>query len=123
MSVPDTARCPRMAPKRGMAGAGGSPALARRIEAIQKMTHNPTPSAAQAPGCPHGAAPGPEYGPLRTHGRFGYRPITDVDTYRWPGGANLAVYLGFNIEHFAFGEGLGANLGPVAPQPDVLNSS
>ena len=87
------------------------------------MTHNPTPSAAQAPGGPHGAAPGPEYGPLRTHGRFGYRPITDVDTYRWPGGANLAVYLGFNIEHFAFGEGLGANLGPVAPQPDVLNYS
>ncbi|CAG9167758.1 polysaccharide deacetylase family protein [Cupriavidus pampae] len=65
----------------------------------------------------------PAFGPLRTHGRFPYRPITDVDRFRWPNGANLAVYLGFNIEHFAFGEGLGANLGPVSPQPDVLNYS
>ncbi|MFC7553011.1 polysaccharide deacetylase family protein [Pseudoroseomonas wenyumeiae] len=46
--------------------------------------------------------------------------------YRWPGGARLAVYLGLNLEHFAFGEGLGAELAPGAnggggPQPDVLN--
>jgi peptidoglycan/xylan/chitin deacetylase (PgdA/CDA1 family) len=61
--------------------------------------------------------------PLATHGRFRYRPITDADAFRWPGGAGLAVYLGFNIEHFAFGEGLGAALGPVSPQPDVLNYS
>ncbi|MFM0038712.1 polysaccharide deacetylase family protein [Paraburkholderia strydomiana] len=60
---------------------------------------------------------------LATHGRFAYRPITDSDAYRWPGGAGLAVYLGFNIEHFAFGEGLGAALGPLSPQPDVLNHS
>jgi peptidoglycan/xylan/chitin deacetylase (PgdA/CDA1 family) len=33
------------------------------------------------------------------------------------------VYIGFNIEHFAFGEGLGAGIGPVSPQPDVLNYS
>jgi peptidoglycan/xylan/chitin deacetylase (PgdA/CDA1 family) len=33
----------------------------------------------------------------------------------------LAVYLGFNIEHFAFGEGLGACIGPVSARPDVLN--
>ncbi|WP_454056516.1 polysaccharide deacetylase family protein [Cupriavidus sp. Marseille-Q8015] len=65
----------------------------------------------------------PTFGPLRTHGRFPYRPITDVDRFRWPNGAHLAVYLGFNIEHFAFAEGLGANLGPVSPQPDVLNYS
>jgi len=39
----------------------------------------------------------------------------------WPGEKRLAVYLGFNIEHFSFGEGLGANLGPVSKQPDVLN--
>ncbi|MGA7777280.1 MAG: polysaccharide deacetylase family protein [Paraburkholderia sp.] len=61
--------------------------------------------------------------PLAAHGRFPYRPITDADAFRWPGGAGLAVYLGFNIEHFAFGEGLGAALGPVSPQPDVLNYS
>jgi peptidoglycan/xylan/chitin deacetylase (PgdA/CDA1 family) len=67
---------------------------------------------------------GPVYtGPLPTHGRFSYLPITRRPRYRWPGGAGLAVYLGFNIEHFAFGEGLGANIGPASPQPDVLNYS
>ncbi len=85
------------------------------------MTLNPSPSAAvQAVA---GPTFGPAFGPLRHHGRFPYRPITDVDDFRWPSGARLAVYLGFNIEHFAFGEGLGANLGPVSPQPDVLNYS
>ncbi len=62
-------------------------------------------------------------GPLPTHGRFDYQPITRRSAYRWPNGAGLAVYLGFNIEHFAFGEGLGAGIGPVSPQPDVLNYS
>jgi peptidoglycan/xylan/chitin deacetylase (PgdA/CDA1 family) len=33
------------------------------------------------------------------------------------------VYLGFNLEHFAFGEGLGAAIGPPSPPPDVLNHS
>jgi peptidoglycan/xylan/chitin deacetylase (PgdA/CDA1 family) len=60
-------------------------------------------------------------GPLPDHGRFDYRPITRRPVYRWPGGAGLAVYLGFNLEHFAFGEGLGAGIGPASPQPDVLN--
>jgi peptidoglycan/xylan/chitin deacetylase (PgdA/CDA1 family) len=62
-------------------------------------------------------------GPLATHGRFSYRAITDTDTFSWPGDKRLAVYLGFNIEHFAFGGGLGAALGPVSPEPDVLNYS
>ncbi len=62
-------------------------------------------------------------GPLPDHGRFAYRPITQRPDYRWPNGARLAVYLGFNIEHFAFGEGLGAGIGPASPQPDVLNYS
>lgn len=60
-------------------------------------------------------------GPLRSHGRFPYRAITQRPDFDWPGGARLAVYLALNIEHFAFGEGLGANLGPASPQPDVLN--
>jgi peptidoglycan/xylan/chitin deacetylase (PgdA/CDA1 family) len=54
-------------------------------------------------------------------GRFPYRPITRRAAGRWPNGAGLAVYLGFNLEHFAFGEGLGARLGPPSPEPDVLN--
>jgi allantoinase len=62
-------------------------------------------------------------GALPSHGRFDYQPITQRPAYRWPGGAGLAVYLGFNLEHFAFGEGLGANIGPASPQPDVLNYS
>jgi allantoinase len=62
-------------------------------------------------------------GPLPTHGRFDYQPITRRADYRWPGGAGLALYLGFNLEHFAFGEGLGATIGPASPQPDVLNYS
>jgi peptidoglycan/xylan/chitin deacetylase (PgdA/CDA1 family) len=62
-------------------------------------------------------------GPLPDHGRFGYRPITRRADYRWPGGAGLAVYIGFNLEHFAFGEGLGAAIGPPSPAPDVLNHS
>lgn len=59
--------------------------------------------------------------PLATSGRFDYQAIGKRPDYCWPQGARLAVYLGFNVEHFAFGSGLGANLGPASPQPDVLN--
>ncbi len=58
---------------------------------------------------------------LATSGRFDYQAIGQREDYCWPNGARLAVYLGFNVEHFAFGSGLGANLGPASPQPDVLN--
>ena len=60
---------------------------------------------------------------LPDHGRFGYSAITLRPGYRWPGGAGLAVYVALNHEHFAFGEGLGAAIGPASPQPDVLNYS
>jgi allantoinase len=65
----------------------------------------------------------PYLGPLPDHGRFAYRPITRRPDYRWPDGRGLAVYIGFNLEHFAFGEGLGAGIGPASPAPDVLNHS
>jgi len=58
---------------------------------------------------------------LKDHGRFTYRAITDRPDYSWPEGKRLAVYIGLNIEHFAFGEGLGGELAPGGPQPDVLN--
>ena len=61
--------------------------------------------------------------PLRSHERFAYSAITRRPALRWPNDTRLAVYIGFNIEHFAFGEGLGAGIGPVSPQPDVLNYS
>jgi allantoinase len=60
---------------------------------------------------------------LPDHNRFAYSPITRRPHYQWPGGKGLAAYIALNIEHFAFGEGLGANIGPVSPQPDVLNYS
>ncbi len=58
---------------------------------------------------------------LRTHGRYPYSAINARPDYSWPGRKRLAVYIGFNVEHFAFGEGLGAALAPAGPQPDVLN--
>jgi peptidoglycan/xylan/chitin deacetylase (PgdA/CDA1 family) len=59
--------------------------------------------------------------PLAHHGRYDYVPITRRPAYDWPNGRRLAVYIGLNLEHFAFGEGLGAELAPGGPQPDVLN--
>ncbi|MGJ7508059.1 polysaccharide deacetylase family protein [Variovorax sp. GT1P44] len=62
-------------------------------------------------------------GALPTHERFDYMPITRRADHAWPNGARLAVYIGLNLEHFAFGEGMGACIGPAAPHPDVLNHS
>ena len=61
--------------------------------------------------------------PLKSHGRYPYSAITRRPDFSWPGGKRHAVYLGFNLEHFDFGEGLGAALGPKSPEPDVLNYS
>ena len=58
---------------------------------------------------------------LPTHGRYTFSGISERPVYDWPGGKRLAVYLALNLEHFAFGEGLGAELAPGGPQPDVLN--
>jgi peptidoglycan/xylan/chitin deacetylase (PgdA/CDA1 family) len=56
-----------------------------------------------------------------THGRYPYSPITERRPYDWPEGKRLAIYIGLNLEWFAFGEGLGAELAPGGPPPDVLN--
>src|SRR4051812_47467753 len=58
---------------------------------------------------------------MKTHNRFDYASIEDGPHYSWPEGKRLAVYIGLNLEHFSFGEGLGACLAPAQPQPDVLN--
>lgn len=63
------------------------------------------------------------FGPLATPGRFPYSAIHLRPDYDWPNRTRLAVYLGFNIEHFDFSRGLGACIGPASPQPDVLNYS
>ncbi|SEO46449.1 Polysaccharide deacetylase [Rhodospirillales bacterium URHD0017] len=60
---------------------------------------------------------------LRTHNRYGYVPLRGRADYTWPNGRRLAVYFALNLEHFAYGEGLGAELAPGGPQPDILNFS
>ena len=62
-----------------------------------------------------------EFPDLPGHGRYPFRAIKHRTPYEWPNGARLAVYVGLNVEHFAFGEGSGAELVPGQPQPDVLN--
>jgi allantoinase len=59
--------------------------------------------------------------PSRTHGRYPYSAISERAVYDWPGAKRLAIYVGLNLEWFSFGEGLGAELTPSGPQPDVLN--
>jgi allantoinase len=39
--------------------------------------------------------------------RYAYSAIVDRPAYDWPNGARLAVYLGLNVEHFAWGRGGG----------------
>ena len=53
--------------------------------------------------------------------RYPYHPLRGRPAYRWPNGRNLAVYIGLNLEVFAFGEGLGAELARGGPPPDILN--
>jgi peptidoglycan/xylan/chitin deacetylase (PgdA/CDA1 family) len=59
---------------------------------------------------------------LKTHDRYAYSPIHQRKDYRWTDGKRLAVYIGLNLEHFEFGQGLGARLAPSG-DPDVLNYS
>jgi len=63
------------------------------------------------------------FAPVPDSGRFAFSAIARRPDFHWPGGRRLAVYIGFNLEHFAFGQGLGAGIGPASPQPDVLNYS
>lgn len=59
--------------------------------------------------------------PVAHHQRYDFSALPDRPVFDWPGGARLAVYIGMNVECFAFGEGLGASLAPGGPEPDVLN--
>ncbi len=58
---------------------------------------------------------------LKRHARYEYSALPSRPVYEWPNGRRLAVYVGLNLETFAFGEGLGAALAPKLPEPDVLN--
>jgi hypothetical protein len=58
---------------------------------------------------------------LRHTNRYDYVPLRSRADYTWPNGRRLAVYFALNLEHFSYGEGLGAELAPGGPQPDILN--
>jgi allantoinase len=55
------------------------------------------------------------------HERYDYVPLRGRPDYSWPDGKRLGVYFALNLEHFSFGDGLGAELAPGGPAPDVLN--
>src|SRR5215475_15887097 len=55
---------------------------------------------------------------LPYHDRYPYSPIIDRPNFSWPDGKRLAVYLGLNIEHFAFGAGEGLLLTVAGAAPD-----
>jgi allantoinase len=56
---------------------------------------------------------------LPHHNHYAYSPIVERKDYSWPEGKRLAVYLGLNIKHFAFGAGEGHLLTVANPQPDL----
>jgi peptidoglycan/xylan/chitin deacetylase (PgdA/CDA1 family) len=58
---------------------------------------------------------------LPQHGRYDYSAIVDRPDYSWPDGKRLALHISLNIEHFAFGEGMGHTPTEPAPAPDVRN--
>lgn len=58
---------------------------------------------------------------LTHHNRYPFSPITERPDFSWPEGKRLAVYIGVNVEWFAFNQAGGAVLASANPQPDVLN--
>lgn len=60
---------------------------------------------------------------LTSHSRYPYTPIVGRKPYTWPNGTRLAIFTALNIEVFPFAEGLGVELAPGQPQPDVVNYS
>lgn len=58
---------------------------------------------------------------LRKHGRYDYSPIVERPQYDWPDGKRLAFYVGLNVEHFHYGEGMGHTPTAPGPHPDIRN--
>jgi allantoinase len=56
---------------------------------------------------------------LKTHNRYDYSAINNRPDYSWPEGKRLAVHFSLNVEHFAFGEGMGNDYANPAPQPNT----
>jgi len=58
---------------------------------------------------------------LRSHGRFPYSAITNRPSFTWPEERRLAIHVSLNLEHFAYGEGLGISYSPGLPHPNTYN--
>jgi peptidoglycan/xylan/chitin deacetylase (PgdA/CDA1 family) len=58
---------------------------------------------------------------LPKHDRYDYSPIIERPDYSWPGGKRLAFYVALNVEHFAFGSGMGHTPTEPGPAPDARN--
>ncbi|GAA4321420.1 polysaccharide deacetylase family protein [Pigmentiphaga soli] len=56
--------------------------------------------------------------PLPTHDRYPFSMIDQRPAFDWPQGKRLAFYVCFNIEVFAFGEGMGSDVGLANPAPN-----
>jgi len=56
---------------------------------------------------------------LKSHGRYAYSAIAHRPDYSFPEGKRLAVHLSLNLEHFAFGEGLGNDYGAPQAHPNT----
>lgn len=56
--------------------------------------------------------------PLAVQDRYIYTPIGARETYRWPNGTSLAVYVAVNVEAFAYG-GYGPTLTPGSDPPNA----
>lgn len=58
---------------------------------------------------------------LRDHERFPYSAIVNRPAWSWPGDRRLALHIAVNLEHFAYGEGLGISYSPGIPHPNTYN--
>lgn len=58
---------------------------------------------------------------LTHHNRYPFSPIVNRPDFSWPDGKRLAVYIGVNVEWFAFNKEGGAVLASANHTPDVLN--
>lgn len=56
---------------------------------------------------------------LPHHNRYAHSSITRRPVYNWPEGKRLALYFALNIEHFAYGAGMGHSLSTELPAPDA----
>ena len=60
---------------------------------------------------------------LKRHDRYDYSALPARPVYDWPGGKRLAFYVGNNIEHFAYLDGLGTDHTIVGAPQSARNYS